>query len=61
MKDFGDTIYASACVVAATILGVAVADCWFGHHQFSVFLSWAVLSTIAWLGGRACLYVLARR
>src|SRR6516162_407601 len=35
---FGDTISASnACVVAATILGVAVAEYWFGHHQFSVF------------------------
>jgi hypothetical protein len=60
MKDFGNTIYVSACVVAATILGIGVADYWFGHHQFSAFLSWGVLAAIPWIIGRASLYILSR-
>jgi hypothetical protein len=61
MKDFGNTIYAFGCVVAATVLGIGVADYWFGRHELTAFLSWAVLAAILWLVGRACLYVLARR
>ena len=60
MKDFGNTIYATACVVAATILGIGIADYWFGGHQFSAFLSWAVLAAIPWIIGRATLYGLSR-
>ena len=60
MKDFGNTIYAFGCIVAATVLGIGVADYWFGNHQFTAFLSWAALATIPWLVGRASLYVLAR-
>jgi hypothetical protein len=60
MKDFGNTIYTAACVVAATILGIGVADYWFASHQFSAFFSWAVLAAIPWLIGRASLYVLSR-
>jgi hypothetical protein len=59
MKDFGNTIYSFGCVVAATVLGIGFADYWFGHHQLTAFLSWAVLATIPWLVGRASLYVLA--
>ncbi|MFY9840312.1 MAG: hypothetical protein WAK55_28355 [Xanthobacteraceae bacterium] len=60
MKDFGNTIYAAACVVAATILGIGIADYWFSGHQFSALLSWAVLAAIPWLIGRASLYGLSR-
>ena len=59
MKDFGKTIYWFGCVVAATFLGIGLADYWFGHHQFTAFLSWAVLAAIPWLVGRASLFVLA--
>ena len=59
MKDPGNTIYAFGCVVAATVLGLGVADYWFGQHQLIAFLSWAVLAAIPWLVGRASLYVLA--
>jgi hypothetical protein len=59
MKDFGNTIYALGCVVAATVLGIGFADYWFGHHQLIAFLSWAVLAAIPWLVGRASLFVLA--
>jgi len=30
MKDLGNTIYSFGCVVAATVLGIGVADYWFG-------------------------------
>jgi hypothetical protein len=61
MKDLGIKIYSFGYVVAATVLGIGVADYWFGNHQLTAFLSWAVLATIPWLVGRASLYVLARR
>ena len=61
MKDLGNTIYLSGCVVAATIVGVGVADYWFGQGRLSAFISWAVIAAIPWLVGRASLYVLARR
>jgi hypothetical protein len=61
MKNLGNTIYSFSCVLAATLLGIGVADYWFGHHQLTAFLSWAVLAAIPWLVGRASLYVLARR
>jgi Mg2+/citrate symporter len=61
MKNLGNTIYSFSCVVAATLLGIGIADCWFGHQQLTAFLSWAVLAAIACLVGRASLYVLARR
>jgi hypothetical protein len=60
MKELGNTIYAFGCVVAATVLGLGVADYWFGYHQFTAFLSWAVLAVIPWLVGFASSYVLAR-
>jgi hypothetical protein len=60
MKDFGNSIYAFGCVVAATVLGIGVADYWFGHHELTTFLSWAVLAVIPWLVGFASSYVLAR-
>jgi hypothetical protein len=60
MKDFGNTIYWIGCVVAATVLGLGVADL-YGHRQFTAFLSWAVLAVIPWLVGRASLFILARR
>ena len=61
MKDLGNTIYAFGCVVATTVLGIGVADYWFGHHQLTALLSWVVLAAIPWLVGCASLYVLARR
>jgi hypothetical protein len=61
MKSFGNTIYAFACIVAATVLGIGIADYWFGQHQLTAFLSWAALAVIPWLVGRASLLVLARR
>jgi hypothetical protein len=60
MKDFGNTIYAFSCVVAAAVLGIGLADYWFGHQQLTAFLSWAVLAAIPWIVGRASLFVLAR-
>jgi len=60
MKDFGNTIYAFGCVVAATVLGLGVFDYWFGHHQLTAFLSWAALAAIPWLVGFASSYILAR-
>jgi hypothetical protein len=60
MKELGNTIYAFGCVVAATVLGLGVFDYWFGHHELTAFLSWAVLAVIPWLVGFASLYVLAR-
>jgi hypothetical protein len=60
MKDFGKTIYVFSCVVAATLLGIGLADYWFGHQQMTAFLSWAVLAAIPFLVGRACFLVLAR-
>ena len=59
MKDFGKTIYWFGCVVAATFLGIGLADYWFGQHQFTAFRSWAGLAAIPWLVGRASLFVLA--
>ena len=59
MKDFGNTIYAFSCVVAARVLGIGVADYWFGHHELTALLSWVVLATIPWLVGRASLFALA--
>ena len=53
MKDLGNTIYAFGCVVAATVLGIGVADYWFGHHQLTALLSWVVLAAIPWLVGCA--------
>jgi hypothetical protein len=61
MKNLGNTIYSFSCILAATLLGIGVADYWFGHHQLTAFLSWAVLAAIPWLVGRASLYALARR
>jgi hypothetical protein len=61
MNDLGNTIYAFGCAVAATVLGVGIADYWFGHHELTAFLSWAVSAAILWLVSRASLYVLARR
>ena len=61
MKNLGNTIYSFSCILAATLLGIGVADYWFGHHQLTAFLSWAVLAAIPWLVGRASLFVLARR
>jgi hypothetical protein len=60
MKEFGNTIYAFCCVMAATVLGIGVADYWFGNHQLSALLSWALLAVIPWLVGRASLFVLSR-
>jgi len=60
MKDFGNSIYAFGCVVAATVLGLGVADYWFGDHELTAFLSWALLAIIPWLIGLAFSYVLAR-
>jgi hypothetical protein len=60
VKDFGNTIYAFGCIVAATVFELGVADYWFGHHQLTAFLSWAVLAVIAWLVGYASSYALAR-
>jgi hypothetical protein len=59
MKDLGKKIYSFGYVVAATVLVIGVADYWFGNHQLTAFLSWAVLATIPWLVGRASLFVLA--
>jgi len=59
MKELGNTIYWFGCVVAATLLGIGVADYWFGDHHLTAFLSWAVLAAIPWLVGRASLFVLA--
>ena len=59
MKNFGKTIYWFGGVVAATFVGIGLADYWFGQHQFTAFLSWAVLAAIPWLVGRASLFVLA--
>jgi hypothetical protein len=61
MKDLGNAIYSFSCVVAATILGIGVADYCFDHQQLTAFLSWAVLAATPWLLGRASFYVLARR
>jgi hypothetical protein len=61
VKDFGNTIYSFSCVVAATVIGISFADYWFGRHQLTAFLSWAVLATIPWLVGRASLFVLGGR
>jgi hypothetical protein len=47
--------------VAATLLGIGVADSWFGEHHLIAFLSWALLAAIPWLVGRASLLILARR
>ena len=60
MKELGNTIYSFSCVVPATFLAIGLADYWFGHHQLTAFLSWAVLAAIPWLVGRASLFVLAR-
>jgi hypothetical protein len=59
MKDLGKRIYWFGCVVAATVLGIGVADYWSNDHRLTAFLSWAVLAAIPWLVGRASLYVLA--
>jgi len=55
MKVLGNTIYWFGCVVAATLLGIGVADYWFGDRHLTAFLSWAVLVAIPWLVGRASL------
>jgi hypothetical protein len=59
MKELGNTIYRFGCAVAATLLGIGVADYWLGDHHLTAFLSWAVLAAIPWLVGRASLFVLA--
>jgi hypothetical protein len=59
MKELGNAIYRFGCVVAATLLGIGVADYWFGDHHLTAFLSWTVLAAIPWLVGRASLFVLA--
>ena len=59
MKELGNTIYRFGCVVAATLLGIGVADYWFGDHHLTAFLSWVVLAAIPSLVGRASLFVLA--
>jgi len=55
----GNSIHWFCCFVAATVLGIGVADYLFGEHRLTVFLSWAVLAAIPWLVGRASLFVLA--
>jgi hypothetical protein len=60
MKELGNTIYLWGCVVAATILGIGVADYWFDGHQFSAFLSWAAVAAVPWLIGYATLYAVGR-
>jgi Mg2+/citrate symporter len=52
VKELGNIIYWFGCVVAATLLGIGVADYWFGDHHLTAFLSWAVLAAIPWLVGR---------
>jgi hypothetical protein len=54
MKDLGNTIYAFGCVVAATVLGIGVADYWFGHHQLTALLSELPLSQGDIVHCRAC-------
>jgi hypothetical protein len=61
MKALGNTVYSFGCIVAATVLGIGVADYWFGDHRLTAFLSWAVLAAVPWLVGCASWYVLARR
>src|SRR5262249_53515704 len=55
----GNSIHWFCCFVAATVLGIGVADYLFSEHRLTVFLSWAVLAAIPWLVGRASLFVLA--
>jgi hypothetical protein len=61
MKDLGNAIYSFGCVVAVTVLGIGVADYWFGQQRLTSFLSWAVLAAVPWLVGSASWYLLARR
>jgi hypothetical protein len=61
MKGVGYTVHSFGCIVAATVLGIGVADYEFGHHHLTAFFSWAVLAAVPWLIGRASLFVLARR
>jgi hypothetical protein len=61
MRNLGNIIYWFGWVVAATLLGIGVADSWFGEHHLIAFLSWALLAAIPWLVGRASLLILARR
>src|SRR5262249_37437212 len=58
MKELGNIIYWFGCVVAATLLGIGVADYWFGGHHLTAFLSEASLPVIPWPVGRASLFVL---
>jgi hypothetical protein len=44
MEELANKIYWFGCVVAATVLGIGVVDYWFGHHQLTAFLSWAVFA-----------------
>jgi hypothetical protein len=37
MKDFANRTYSFGCAVAATVLGIGVADYWFGHQQLIAF------------------------
>jgi hypothetical protein len=60
MEEFANRIYSFGCVVTATVLGIGVADYWFGHHQLTAFLSRALLAAIPWLVGFAFLYVSRR-
>jgi len=60
MKSFGNTIYAFACIVAATVLGIVLLTIG-SASTLTAFLSWAVLAAIPWPVGRASLLVLARR
>jgi len=37
MKELGNIIYWFGCVVAATLLGIGVADYWFGGPHLTAF------------------------
>jgi Mg2+/citrate symporter len=61
MGNLGNTLYWFGCVVAATVVGIGLADYSFGDHHVTAFLSWAGLAIICWLVGRVSLLILARR
>jgi hypothetical protein len=60
LADLGDTIYWLGCIAAGVILGIGVADYWFGKGGLS-FLGWVVLAAIPWAIGSAIRYILTGR
>ena len=61
LADRADEVYWFGCIVAAVIIAIGVAECWFGYERLSALISWMALAAIPWAIGSAIRYILTGR